>query len=313
MARKEFTEQEELEIIEYYKTHTDSNTGTHFNCHFIPRILRVLQKYNISRHTNEENKILYKQAYIQTCLKKYGVTNAFAADTIKQKIKESNIKKYGVDNPSKAEIVKLTKEKTYLEHFGVTHYSKTDTYKESYKNTCIKKYGVDNPLKLAEFREGGMQTKYGVSHPFELDIFKTKAFDTMELRYGVRHGLSNKFNYKNISFDSFPELCLYLYCIKNNIEIIREPIKLIYYYDGVTHEYYPDFSIKGQLVEIKGKCFINEHGVWYNPFDAENSGLVEAKYWCAINNNVKILTESDYQKYLDWFYKNGYKKEDFIV
>lgn len=37
------------------------------------------------------------------------------------------------------------------------------------------------------------------------------------------------------------------------------------------------------------------------------------KYQCALDNEIIILYSKDYQKYIDWFYKNGYKKEDFIV
>ncbi len=37
-----------------------------------------------------------------------------------------------------------------------------------------------------------------------------------------------------------------------------------------------------------------------------------AKYKCMRSNNVTILTQKDYKKYVDWFYKNGYKLEDFM-
>ena len=40
--------------------------------------------------------------------------------------------------------------------------------------------------------------------------------------------------------------------------------------------------------------------------------LYEAKHQWAIKNNVEILYSKDYQKYIDWFYDNGYKKEDFL-
>ena len=57
--------------------------------------------------------------------------------------------------------------------------------------------------------------------------------------------------------------------------------------------------------------FLKEDGTWRCPFDHSQDALFEAKHKCAIQHNVKILYNAEYKKYIDWFYKNGYKKEDF--
>ena len=105
--------------------------------------------------------------------------------------------------------------------------------------------------------------------------------------------------YQDIYFDSFPELCLYMYCINNNIHIIREPVELSFEFEGKISHYYPDFLVENQLIEIKGDHFLTENNTWYNPFDHSEDKLFEAKYQCAIQNNVKILYNKDYQKYID--------------
>ena len=53
---------------------------------------------------------------------------------------------------------------------------------------------------------------------------------------------------------------------------------------------------------------------WQNPFDKsiEAQRIAAEKYKTAIQNNVKILYKEDYQKYIDWFYKNNYNVEDYI-
>ena len=48
---------------------------------------------------------------------------------------------------------------------------------------------------------------------------------------------------------------------------------------------------------------MSEEGIRFN----------KAKYNCAIENNVRILYTNDYLKYINWFYKNGYVKDDYIV
>lgn len=312
MPRKEFTKQVELEIIEYYKNHTSSNTARHFHVHF-NRIERVLIKYNIKVHTNIEEHDLHVKTYEETCLNRYGVRNSFMADTVKDKSKQTLIEHYGVDNPSKSAEILERKQNNCLLKYGTRYYFETDMYKEAYKNTCLARYGVDNVLKLKKFKEDAMLAKYGVDHAFLVNEFKEKAFSTMESRYGCPHGLSYKFKYNNESFDSFPELCFYMYCIQNNVDIMREPVGLTYAYNGTEHKYFPDFRVNGALIEIKGKQFINEDGIWYNPFNRLDDGLVAAKYKCAIDNNVTILYEADYQKYVDWFYENAYNKNDFVV
>lgn len=132
-------------------------------------------------------------------------------------------------------------------------------------------------------------------------------------KYGIYHTPKLLYKYENQYFDSFPELCLYIYYIKNSIKIIREPVKLVFIFENKQYYYYPDFEVNGQLIEIKGNQFLKEDGTWCNPYDHSLDKLFEAKHQCALANNVKILYKDEYQKYLDWFNTQGYKKEDFIV
>ena len=43
-------------------------------------------------------KIAQKKNYEKTCLDKYGVTNTYAADSVKETIRETNLRLYGVEN-----------------------------------------------------------------------------------------------------------------------------------------------------------------------------------------------------------------------
>ena len=258
MNRKEFTEQEELEIIEYYKTHTDNNTGAHFNCHFNPRILRVLQKYNIPRHTKEENKKLKVEAIKKGFIEKYGVDNCFKCSEVREKARQTSIKKYGVDIAAKRpECVEKMKQ-TNLAKYGVEFQANRKEHLEKRQQTCITKYGVPCVTQAAEVKNKmrtSLKTHYGVEYPAQNKELNTKIINTKLEKYGTIC-LKHRYTVDNLFFDSFPELCFYLYHLNNGDLIEREPVRLTFIVDGAEHYYFPDFRVNGRLYEIKGDQFI---------------------------------------------------------
>lgn len=114
----------------------------------------------------------------------------------------------------------------------------------------------------------------------------------------MQHTRRKAYKMSNASFDSLPELALYLYALFHNESIIRNPVRFEYEFDGKTHYYFPDFCYNSQLIELKGSHFF-EGGRMINPFDRSQDALYEAKHQCALQNNVRILTKKDYQKYID--------------
>ena len=199
--------------------------------------------------------------------------------------------------------------------YGYEYASQSNTVKEKMQKTCMEKYGVTNGGGSKEVIEKIKQTnleKYGCEYYFQADEFKNKAKNTLKEKYGIYHSPKSTYIYQDQYFDSFPELCIYSYCIENNIEIRREPIELSFIFEGKEHHYYPDFKINNKLIEVKGNQFLKEDGTWNCPFDHALDALYEAKHQCALKNNVKILYKEDYKKYIDWFYTK-YKKEDFFV
>lgn len=336
MSKRILTEQEELNLIEYYQSHSDDNTARTFHCHFDPTIIRLLDKYNVKRHTKEENKALRAILFSQATRKK------FDPDT------EQQIISYYSEHSSKATATKFHT-KAYIidriiQRHGIETHTKEDNVKlgvQKGKKTCLKHFGVDSPLKNKDVLNRLQQTnikrygnicsaqgeeiaskikqtmiaKYGTENAFESDICKEKTKQTMIERYGVDHAHMCKavYIFNEERFDSFPELCFYMYHVKNSIEIERNPKPLEYIINGEMHKYYPDFKVNDKLVELKGDQFLNDNGVWYNPYDKTTSYLYEAKYHCAVENSVTILYSADYQKYLDWFKKSGYNKDDFKI
>lgn len=107
----------------------------------------------------------------------------------------------------------------------------------------------------------------------------------------------------NYYFDSFPELCFYLYHKHLKHNIIRSSKQLIYFYNNEKHFYLPDFEIDGQLYEIKGDHLFEKMLI---PDTLDN-----AKYQCMLQNNVIILQSNDYAKYEKWFLEAGLDRNAF--
>ena len=97
----------------------------------------------------------------QTCLEKYGVTNAFNKkeakeknkevrllhkEEIKEKTKQTNLLKYGVENPAQIQEVKEKIQKTNLLRYGTKAPAQNEKIKQKERNTLYKKYGNDPSL-----------------------------------------------------------------------------------------------------------------------------------------------------------------------
>ena len=288
------------------------------------------EKYGTDYYLQTEDK---KQKQIKTCLEKYGVNHqnqrkaakeniskklreksSEERQEIREKIKQTNLERYGTESPSQNEEIKAKGLNTLKEKYGGVGFS-SNIIKEKIKQTNFEKYGVENPFQVEEFKEKSKQTcikKYGYEYITQSPKYKAHVKKVLFERYGVYHAPSYKFVYNNEYFDSFPELCFYMYYLKNNVDIIREPVQFDYLYKDKIYHYYPDFRVNNQLYEIKGDWCLTEDGKWYNPFDESLSTQMEAKHQCALANNVIILYQKDYQKYIDWFNEKGYKKEDFL-
>lgn len=311
--RKNISKQKEQEIINFYlvpNSLADTCKKFHYGNHIIDRIL---DKYKIAKHDNKIFRQIQVEKSKKTNIEKYGVESILSLRNLKE---DAMIKKYGAKNAMQIKEIQEKTKQTNLERYGFENPMKSDIVKEKSKQTCIKKYGVTNGGASKEALEKIRQTnlnRYRVENSFQAENVKKKIKETLFKNYRMYHAPTKKYIYNNEYFDSFPELCFYLYYITNNIEIKREPVELKFTLNNKVYSYYPDFQVGDKLYEIKGNQFLTEEGKWQNPFDHTLDELFEAKRQCAINNNVIILYDKDYQKYLDWFETCGYKKEDFLV
>lgn len=263
-------------VLEYYKTHTLTNTAKYFKLQNY-KVKEILDEYNISEHSIEYSKKLRLSLLEQNNLDRYGVKNVFQTDFVKSKSKQTCLIKYGTEYVSSSKEFRTQVKTTVQAKYGVQNISQVSDIKKKKSSTCYNHFRVYNNLDIP----------------------------------GARH---QQWYYSNdIVFDSFPELCFYLYYRADDIFIEREPETFKFYLNNTEYHYTPDFRVEEKLVELKGGHLVNSAGFWINPFTNSEQAqeIAKARQKCAIANGVKILYESDYKKYIRWFYKNGYKKETF--
>lgn len=336
---KKFTEELAQEIIAFYQyPHSAIETINTFASKGLTKYLLnvLLKNYNIQKHDRELSYVFLRE----TSLAKYGTDWPAKAKVVREKVVDTCLERYGCTSPLGNQEVQLKSKQTCLANYGVEHQSQASVLRERAKQTCLEKYGVENPFQAEEIKQRIIQTnneRYGTDFAIMRKDFIERARATRAERYEngwydpaklrqtceAKYGVSwysqtvdfhkqgrKKYYFEDETFDSLPELAVWVYHIKHNIPIKRHPFRFNYEVSGKRHYYFPDFEIDGGLVEIKGDQFFKEDGTMCNPFDHEQDNLYEAKHQCMLQHNVVIWKSADYSKYLEWFNSN-YDKTEF--
>lgn len=292
-----------------------------FNKSFICKKCKcsLSQKSLYKNNPNLAKERLIKRT--QYNLEHYGVENPYQRQDVKDKIKKTNIERYGVDNPSKSNEIKNKVKETCLKKFGTEYSFQSDEVRAKAKSTIIKKYGVLHPMQNDEIKNKAM-----LKNRENRKIAIEKARQTCLDKYGVIHPMQDqnvqnstkkKFTYKGFNFDSSWELAFFIFNEDSHRNIKRCSKSFNYYFNNKKHTYTPDFEIDGKLYEIKGLQFFenkNPNGKMINPYDRSQDALFEAKYQCALKNNVIFITDCEFyiryvndnytKDFLNLFYNN---------
>ena len=199
------------EFINYYSNNSKEDTLEYFgltNSEFIS----LKNLYNFEKSKEDILKVREK-----TAEKRYGVTNVFKADVVKQKSKDTCIEKYGceyavqskdIKNKTKETIkdrygseenfYRLVREKseaTSLERYGEEYYSSTEECKNRIRKTNLDRYGYESVLQSQQIKEKAINTcqeKYGVPYSCMAKSIRAKIEKTCTERYGVKSPFESK-------------------------------------------------------------------------------------------------------------------------
>lgn len=211
----------------------------------------------------------FQEAVKNTNMKKYGVPYAAQIPGAMEKRADSNLQKYGVRN------VMQLPENIQKQHL-----------------TNIKKYGGVSPMSdpnIGQKRVNTVREKYGVDNVFQDTQIKKKS--------------SRRYYYDNEMFDSSWELALWIYAKDHGEKIKREPCKIMFEVNKKKHYYFPDFSYKDQLVEIKGPHLL-KNNIFSDAYNRKDRELIyQLKQADMIKRGISIWGQKDIQPYLDYVKK----------
>ena len=166
------------------------------------QLKKILAKYNIPQHSKADAYKLRDERTKEVCLEKYGVTNPFASEEVKEKTRQTMLERYGVEYVGQADISKQKTKEAFLEKYGVDSYTKTkefkqlmtdnkDTISAKIKATCLEKYGVESALLVPEVQKKKYETtlaRYGDGNFTN----REKAKATCLERYGTEYYASTE-------------------------------------------------------------------------------------------------------------------------
>ena len=240
----------------------------------------------------------------KTYIEKYGAKTYAASDEGKERIKQTNLEKYGVSCTLNTEENIKKKKETWLKNYGTEYASQSIIVKEKMRQTCLEKYGTENFSNSEIFKTNYSQ-------------YLLKTEKTCFERYGVKNisqlhechvKRGKKYSFNGIYFDSSWEIAYYIWLNDNNINFIYQPdLNITYNYNGKEYHYFPDFMIDNKIIEIKNNYL-------YDKMQIENT-KANAKYKCALANNVIFMLENDikpYLKYINYKYGKNYLKNFHI-
>lgn len=306
-------------IFEYYslwKPKKLSNKNAVMNTNYTKSVRKIKetkrQKYGNENYNNREKAK-------ETCFEKYGVDNIYKSDIFKENMIKLNQEKYGYNYNSQAQEVKDKKRKTCQNKFGVNCPFQAEEVKEKIKETNLNNLGVEYPTQSDIVMNKQKLTnleRYNREYGFDYEKSKQYFLDKYGVEYYTQtleyHQKAKKkhYVYDNESFDSFPELALWIYAKDHNEEIERCLEKFTYEYEGREHYYIPDFKYNNKLIEVKGDHFFKDNRM-INPFDYNQNELYEAKHQCGLKNNVEFWKYDDYKFAIDYFNTKNYRRSDY--
>lgn len=142
-----------------------------------------------------------------TCFQRYGVSNVFASDEHKKKIKQTLSKNYGVDHPRKSKVITEKIKKTMIERYGVENPGQSPEIMAMARVTMIERHGVEYPMQMQSTKDAMMSgtiakfgcntwygsneyeqhmlDKFGVKRPYDSQQIREKVIRTYNEHYGV--------------------------------------------------------------------------------------------------------------------------------
>lgn len=127
-------------------------------------------------------------------LKKFGVSNVFQMNTVKEKISKTNLRKYGVKNPFQSPEIKDKIKKTLIERYGVDHPQRNKEIRLKTIKTLNTRYNLQGFANKIVLEQTNLE-RYGAKQFFASELGKMTKENFIR-RHGEFLGME-KFNEYN--------------------------------------------------------------------------------------------------------------------
>lgn len=265
---------------------------SHHNAYWLPesgyiRLREWLDKYSWSERRQQARKKYDLEVYgveyynnrekdRRTKLERYGDEHYCNGAQISRTLRAKPV--------GEKKAIESRRSETKLERYGDEKYNNSRKAAE----TNLKRYGATSPAKNKNVLEKAKRTnlkKYGTEWPQQNSRFIEERYE----RWGC-YSPHFRYVFEGVYFDSYWELCYYVYQKKILDRDIRRGKVFEYFADGKKHRYECDFLLEGENIEIKGDQFFNEVGELRNIYTGE---LQKEKESCMKMNNVRILSKGE--------------------
>lgn len=153
---------------------------------------------DVCKICGNKTKFSRQHWYLNTCSHKcrnelIKIVNIEKSDANQKKRKITCIKKYGVSNPFQSDLIKEKIKRSFEIRYGVNHNMKSKEGYDSYKSSIKRKYGVENIMQLTNIhnkmlKSSFLKKKYSNTNlwyqgSYELD-FLEKFLDKIDIENG---------------------------------------------------------------------------------------------------------------------------------
>lgn len=181
----------------------------------------------------------------------------------REKAKSTMLKKYGVDNNMKSNIGKQEFFNAIRKKYNnetIKSVTQIDSVKSKLKKSLKEFFNSNKCIEYKKRQQKYWKNLSNKQHKLRINKIKQTYYKRTGYYWPSQNPnvntSSNKYKFNGIKFDSFPELCYFIWLTNQNVNFVYKPkIQLVYSYNGIQHYYKPDFIVHNQLVEIKGDQF----------------------------------------------------------
>lgn len=132
--------------------------------------------------------------FTETFEEKFGVSNPFMLDSVKEKTRLTSLEKYGTERPCQSQVIKDKIAETNLSKYGNICTLQSDEVKKKAVDTLQSKYGVDNILKCKDVQNRVKKTceeRYGKGNIAHTPEISQKIKQTNLERYGYEYSFQS--------------------------------------------------------------------------------------------------------------------------